>query len=177
MKRKLPILILVLILSVVIIRAFLFPPDPYHCALCDLVSCHAPYLINLNTGEAGILEVYNINQIRPTELDSWQQGGTFSFVTVAGIQGYRDTANWEVHIPLPEEPAPYKAANFCKACRKLIKPFKQDGYIIADCYESQTPAIYSVFLKEPVLFRCYKLLTEQQDSGRWNLKVHGTDNP
>ena len=62
MKRKLPILILVLILSVVIISAFLFPPDPDHCALCDLAPCHAPYLINLNTGEAGILEVYNINQ-------------------------------------------------------------------------------------------------------------------
>lgn len=176
MKRKLPILIL-LILSVVIVSALLFPPDPDHCALCDLVPCHAPYLINLNTGESGILEVYNINQIRPTELDSWQQGGTFSFVTVAGIKGYRDTANWEMHVPLPEEPAPYKAANFCKACRKLIKPFRQDGYIIADRNESQTPVVYSVFLEEPVQFRGYNLLTEQQNSGRCNLKIYGTNNP
>lgn len=171
MKRKLPILILVLILSVVIISAFLFPPDPDHCALCDLVPCHAPYLINLNTGEAGILEVYNINQIRPTELDSWQQGGTFSFVTVAGLQGYRDTANWEVHIPLPEEPAPYKAANFCKACRKLIKPFKQDGYIIADCYDSKAPTVYSVCHNKQHVFRCYKICVEKSHYAKYEIIV------
>lgn len=139
MKRKLPILILMLILSVVIISAFLFPPDPDRCALCDLTPCHAPYLINLNTGEAGILEVYNINQIRPTELDSWQQGGTFSFVTVAGIQGYRDTANWEVHIPLPEDSVTYKATNFCGRCRKILDSFEHDEYIIIDNYNSTVP--------------------------------------
>lgn len=174
MKRKLPILILVLILSVVIISAFLFPPDPDHCALCDLAPCHAPYLINLNTGEAGILEVYNINQIRPTELDSWQQGGTFSFVTVAGLQSYRDTANWEVHIPLPEEPVPYKAANFCKACRKLIKPFKQDGYIIADCYDSKAPTVYSALVHTPVVFRCYSILATPNNLGDLEIVISGT---
>lgn len=173
MKRKLPILILVLILSVVIISAFLFPPDPDRCALCDLAPCHAPYLINLNTGEAGILEVYNINQIRPTELDSWQQGGTFSFVTVAGLQGYRDTANWEVHIPLPEEPAPYKTANFCKACRKLIKPFKQDGYIIADCYDSTVPTVYSISLQAPTCFRNYEISCVNNVTGTTEMVVRG----
>ena len=177
MKRKLPILILVLFLSVVIISAFLFPPDPDHCALCDLVPCHAPYLINLNTGEAGILEVYNINQIRPTELDSWQQGGTFSFVTVAGIQGYRDTANWEVHIPLPEEPAPYKAANFCKACRKLITPFIKEGYIIVDNYDGNTPTVYSVRLSEQYTFRCYKIMITLSDNEEYEIITKGCVRP
>lgn len=177
MERKLPILIIMMILLAAIIAPFACLPNPEHCALCDLVPCHAPYPINLHTGEAGILEVYNINQINPTELDSWQHSGTFSFVEVAGIQGYRDTANWEVHIFLPEKLESYNPAHFCSFCRKLIYPFKKDGYLIIDNYDSKIPIVYSVGLNEQHSFRCYDVSIIMSDNEKLEIIARGSFSP
>ena len=95
-KYVIPIIAVILIL--VLALAILPAPEPERCAICDSIPFHAPVLVNLETGEFGELEVYEPHPFKVAELNEYQQGGTFSFIHAACLNGYNDTANWETHI-------------------------------------------------------------------------------
>ena len=86
--------ILILIYVITILPA----SEPERCAICDSIPMHAPALVNLATGEVGELTVYEPHPFKVAELNPYQQGGTFSFIYVAGINGYSDTANWDEDV-------------------------------------------------------------------------------
>ena len=105
-KYIFPVIAVILILICLI--TILPASEPERCAICDSIPMHAPALVNLATGEVGELTVYEPHPFKVAELNEYQQGGTFSFIYVAGLNGYSDTANWETHITIPTDENEYE---------------------------------------------------------------------
>jgi hypothetical protein len=136
-------------------------PNPKRCAICESIPCHAPCLVNLETGEVGELSVYEPHPFKVAELNPYQQGGTFSFIYVAGINGYSDTANWETHITIPTNENEYEEKFFCKACRERISSHTEKGFLLLDM---RTPENFSILSLESDVIqtvRCYEVQTKQ----------------
>ena len=117
--------ILILICLIIILPA----PNPKRCAICDSIPYHAPALVNLATGEVGELAVYEPHPFKVAELNPYQQGGTFSFIYVAGLNGYSDTANCETHITIPiDEMSMRKSTSANPAGNALLAVPRKDSY-------------------------------------------------
>ena len=161
--------ILILICVITILPA----PNPKRCAICDSIPYHAPALVNLATGEVGELSVYEPHPFKVAELNPYQQGGTFSFIYVAGINGYSDTANWETHITIPTNENEYEEKFFCKSCRILISSHTENGFLLLDLREPEKFSILSLGSDEIQRLRCYEIQTTQQ-SNEVEIEIHGT---
>ena len=149
--------ILILICLITILPA----PNPKRCAICESIPCHAPCLVNLETGEVGELAVYEPHPFKVAELNEYQQGGTFSFIYVAGINGYSDTANWETHITIPTNENEYEEKHFCKSCRERIAGHTENGFLLLDLREPEKFSILSLSSDEIQRVRCYEIQTKQ----------------
>jgi hypothetical protein len=149
--------ILILICTITIMPA----PNPKRCAICESIPCHAPCLVNLETGEVGELSVYEPHPFKVAELNPYQQGGTFSFIYVAGLNGYSDTANWETHITIPTNENEYEEKRFCKACRKLISGHTENGFLLLDLRSPESFSILSLESDVIQTVRCYEVQTKQ----------------
>lgn len=115
-------------------------PEPEICALCgngNGVSYHAPVVVNLSTGETSELRVYDPDPYKRNELAEEQSTGTFSFLNIAGIMGYRDTCDHSSHVILPKkrEWTRIDPSHFCHGCRTLLADTATAGYILADLYD------------------------------------------
>ena len=149
--------ILILICMITILPA----PNSKRCAICDSIPYHAPALVNLATGEVGALTVYEPHPFKVAELNPYQQGGTFSFIYAAGVNGYSDTANWETHITIPTNENEYEEKHFCKACRERISGHTEKGFLLLDL---RTPESFSILSLESDVIqtvRCYEVQTKQ----------------
>ena len=170
-KYIIPILAVILIL--IFARAILSAPEPERCAICDSIPMHAPALVNLATGKVGELTVYDPHPFKVAELNPYQQGGTFSFIYTAGINGYSDTANWETHITIPTNENEYEEKFFCKACRECISGHTEKGFLLLDL---RTPESFSIISLESDVIqtvRCYEIQTKQR-LDEIEIIVHGT---
>lgn len=170
-KYIIPILAVILIL--VFARAILPAPEPERCAICDSIPMHAPALVNLATGEVGELAVYDPHPFKVAELNEYQQGGTFSFIYAAGLNGYSDTANWETHITIPINENEYEEKLFCKSCRILISDHTENGFLILDLREPQEFSILSLGSDAIQRVRCYEIQIKQ-GIGEIEITVQGT---
>ena len=158
-KYIIPILTVILILICLI--TILPAPNPKRCAICDSIPYHAPALVNLATGEVGELAVYEPHPFKVAELNEYQQGGTFSFIYAAGLNGYSDTANWETHITIPTDENEYEEKFFCKACRELISDHTENGFLLLDLREPEKFSILSLASDNIQTVRCYEVQTKQ----------------
>lgn len=170
-KYIIPILAVILIL--IFASAILPAPEPERCAICDSIPMHAPALVNLATGEVGELTVYDPHPFKVAELNDYQQGGTFSFIYAAGLNGYSDTANWETHITIPINENEYEEKFFCKSCRTLISGHTKNGFLLLDLREPEKFSILSLGSDEIQRLRCYEIQTTQQ-SNEVEIEIHGT---
>ena len=161
--------ILILICLITILPA----PNPKRCAICDSIPYHAPALVNLATGEVGELAVYEPHPFKVAELNEYQQGGTFSFIYVAGINGYSDTANWETHITIPTNENEYEEKFFCKACRERIAGHTDKGFLLLDLRTPESFGILSIDSEQIQSVRCYEIQTKQC-LDEIEIVVHGT---
>ena len=161
--------ILILICLITILPA----PNPKRCAICDSIPYHAPALVNLATGEVGELTVYEPHPFKVAELNPYQQGGTFSFIYVAGINGYSDTANWETHITIPTNENEYEEKHFCKSCRERIAGHTDKGFLLLDLRTPDSFSILSLDIEEIQTVRCYEVQTTQS-LDEIEIVVHGT---
>ncbi|MBQ7898717.1 MAG: hypothetical protein IJ307_02585 [Bacteroidales bacterium] len=171
-KYILPVCAVLLVLICII--ATLPAPEPEHCAICDSIPYHAPALVNLATGEVGELTVYEPHPFKAGELWEYQQGGTFSFLTVAGVTGYRDTARWEFHISIPIEQNEYEEKYFCKSCREKLQPFSQTGFVLADLRLPSEPEIYFIQNNCEIKLENYLIHMEWNESNQYEVTVIGT---
>ena len=162
--------ILILIFLMIILPA----PEPEKCALCESVPYHAPCLVNLSTGEVGELTVYEPHPFKAGELWEYQQGGTFSFLSVAGLTGYRDTARWESHVSVPRDENEYEEKYFCKSCRDLFQPFSQTGFILADLHLPSEPEIFFIQGNTEISLDNYRIQIEVSNSNKCDITVIGT---
>ena len=161
------------ILILIFARAILSAPEPERCAICDSIPMHAPALVNLATGEVGELTVYDPHPFKVAELNPYQQGGTFSFIYAAGINGYCDTANWETHITIPTNENEYEEKFFCKACRERISSHTEKGFLLLDLRTPESFGILSIDSEQIQSVRCYEIQTKQ-DLNEIEIIVHGT---
>ena len=161
------------ILILIFARAILSAPEPERCAICDSIPMHAPALVNLATGEVGELAVYEPHPFKVAELNEYQQGGTFSFIYVAGLNGYSDTANWETHITIPTDENEYEEKFFCKACRERISGHTEKGFLLLDLRTPESFGILSIDSAQMQSVRCYEIQTKQ-DPDEIEIIVHGT---
>ena len=161
--------ILILICLITILPA----PNPKRCAICDSIPYHAPALVNLATGEVGELAVYEPHPFKVAELNEYQQGGTFSFIYAAGLNGYSDTANWETHITIPTDENEYEEKFFCKSCRDRIADHTDKGFLLLDLRIPESFDILSLDSEEIQLVRCYEIQTKQC-LDEIEIVVHGT---
>lgn len=161
--------ILILICLITILPA----SEPERCAICDSIPYHAPALVNLATGEVGELAVYEPHPFKVAELNEYQQGGTFSFIYVAGINGYSDTANWETHITIPTNENEYEEKLFCKACRERIFGHTENGFLLLDLRTPDSYSILALDLEEIQTVRCYEVQTKQS-LNEIEIVIHGT---
>ena len=161
--------ILILICVITILPA----PNPKRCAICDSIPYHAPALVNLATGEVGEWTVYEPHPFKVAELNPYQQGGTFSFIYVAGINGYSDTANWETHITIPTNENEYEEKHFCKSCRERISDHTDKGFLLLDLRTPESFGIQSIDSEQIQSVRCYEIQTKQY-LDEIEIIVHGT---
>ena len=170
-KYIIPMITVILIL--ILARAILPAPEPERCAICDSIPFHAPALVNLATGEVGELTVYEPHPFKVAELNPYQQGGTFSFIYVAGINGYSDTSNWETHITISTSENEYEEKFFCKACRERIAGHTDKGFLLLDLRTPESFGILSIDSEQIQSVRCYEIQTKQ-DLDEIEIIVHGT---
>ena len=170
-KYIIPILAVILIL--IFASAILPAPEPERCAICDSIPMHAPALVNLATGEVGELTVYDPHPFKVAELNPYQQGGTFSFIYAAGLNGYSDTANWETHITIPTNENEYEEKHFCKSCRERISGHTEKGFLLLDLRTPESFGILSIDSAQIQSVRCYEIQTKQ-DLDEIEIVVHGT---
>ena len=161
------------ILILILARAILPAPEPERCAICDSIPFHAPALVNLATGEVGELAVYDPHPFKVAELNEYQQGGTFSFIYAAGLNGYSDTANWETHITVPLNENEYEEKFFCKACRERISSHTHKGFLLLDLRTPKNFSILSLDIEDIQTVRCYEVHTKQI-LDEIEIVVHGT---
>ncbi len=170
-KNIFPAIAVILILICVI--TILPAPNPKRCAICDSIPYHAPALVNLATGEVGELAVYEPHPFKVAELNEYQQGGTFSFIYAAGLNGYSDTANWETHITIPTNENEYEEKFFCKSCRKLVSGHTENGFLLLDLRRPESVSILPLNSEKVQTVRCYEVQTKQS-LDEIEIVVHGT---
>lgn len=158
-------------------KSLVFTPEPEICALCENgrgASYHAPVLVNLSTGEVGELQVYDPDPRHRNELAEIQSTGTFSFISVAGLIGYRDTCEHSSNVTLPEEKEPIVPAYFCHDCRTILADTATEGYILADLYNPSKIATYAIEENTTYTIRDYSVSISSQDkSGKFSIHVTG----
>ena len=159
-KYVIPIIAVIVILVCFI--SLLPAPEPDRCAICDSIPYHAPALVNLATCEVGELAVYEPHPFKVAELNEYQQGGTFSFIYAAGLNGYSDTANWETHITIPTNENEYEEKYFCKTCRERIAGQTDKGFLLLDLRNPESFSILPLDSDVVHTVRCYEIQTKAQ---------------
>lgn len=126
-------------------KSLVLTPEPEICVLCGgAIPYHAPVLVNLSTGEAGEMRVYDPDSQHRYELAEKQSTGTFSYLHIAGLTGCRDTCNHTCCVTLPETEAPIEPTLFCRDCRALLADTATKGYVLVDLYNLSDITAYTI---------------------------------
>lgn len=137
------------------------PPEPRRCALCDHIKCHAPCLVNLSTGEVGEVTIYEPHRKKVGEVAEEQEGGTLGIFYAAGVQVTSLAPPWTAELSVPAVKTQLKKSQFCNSCRKLLRDMP-GGYVLADLYAPDSPAIYPIQDGQIYNIRCYQVSIEEK---------------
>ena len=156
-------------------KSFVLTPEPEICALCGSgIPYHAPVLVNLSTGEAGEIRVYDPDPRHRYELAEEQSTGTFSLLHIAGAAGYRDTSNHTCCVTLPEKESSIDPAFFCRDCRALLADTATEGYILADLYNLRDMKVYAIKDNIKYTIRDYDIsISTRKETGGLSINVTG----
>lgn len=150
--------------------------EPERCSLCDDLPHHAPCIINLSTGELLGLDVYEPHPFLVGEIAEEQQGGYFSFVRGASVEGYKLGAE-SFTITIPVKSVKMDEQFFCNTCRELLADHKNSGYVLIDLKDTGTPVIYGISADADYSFRCYKIAVKEiTEDGKYEISIIGTLN-
>lgn len=148
--------------------------EPEQCSLCDNLSCHAPCIINLSTGEILELSVYELHPFTVGELAEKQRTGYFSFIQGAGISGHK-LGGKSVTVTIPTESKGLIRQNFCRTCLDLLADYANQGYVLADLKSPKNPIIYGIYENISFSFRCYDIsVLESSDTEGFVVTIIGT---
>ena len=150
------------------------PAGSHNCSICGHIKCHAPCILNLATGEIGELELYMPQDTEAGELAEGQPGGTFGFISVAGLHGIKLTDPWYIELEVPMEGNRKRLSHYCDSCRKRLDDY-QSGFVLLDVYNMNNPIIYRIEDGASYEMRCYKIeISANQEKESFLLRVDGT---
>lgn len=148
--------------------------EPDKCSLCDNLSCHAPCVVNLSTGEILELSVYEPHPFTAGELTEEQRTGYFSFIQGAGISGHK-LGGKSVTVTIPTGSKGLSRQNFCRTCLDLLADYANQGYVLADLKNPKEPIIYGIYENCTFSFRCYDIsIQEHKDAEEFIVTIIGT---
>lgn len=144
------------------------------CSICGYLKCHAPCILNLSTGEIKELELYMPHDQEVGELAEKQTGGTFSFISVAGLHGIKLTDPWYIELEVPMVGNEKRISHYCGSCRERLEDY-QSGFVLLDVYDLKNPFIYRIEDGALYEMRCYKIeISANQEKECFLLRVGGT---
>ena len=149
-------------------------PEPDRCRVCDYIPSHAPCLVNLHTGEVGEIYLYEPHYSLVGEIAEEQRGGYFCFLSIAGLRGYLNASVPEAHVTVPSEVEKYDEQYFCTSCRELLAEYTDDGYVLADLRNPDTPTIYPVEDGTSFEVRCYTVTVTKTEDKELDISVLGS---
>ena len=151
-------------------------PEPDRCSLCDGLSRHAPCILNLSTGKLLELDVYEPHPFLVGEIAEEQQGGYFSFVRGAGVDGYKLGAE-SVTVTIPIKADKLDQQHFCSKCREVLSNYSDHGYLLVDLKDTENPVIYEIRSDAAISFRCYDIsVQELKEERKYEINIIGTLN-
>lgn len=149
-------------------------PEPTECALCAVFPRYAPCLVDLNSGDICELEIYQPHHTKVAELSNEQYGGYMSLVQFGEISGILLGAD-RVELKASAIAKGMLDSLFCKACRKLLKDNKCQGYILADLQNPDTPSVWRIEDGTSFSVRCYNVqITKSDDAEKLKILMTGT---
>lgn len=156
-------------------KSLVLTPEPEICVLCGGgIPYHAPVLVNLSTGEAGEMRVYDPDSQHRYELAEKQSTGTFSYLHIAGLTGCRDTCDHTCCVTLPETEAPIEPTLFCRDCRALLADTATKEYVLVDLYNLSDIAVYAIKDGAKYTIRDYDIsISAQEEPGGLSIHVTG----
>lgn len=144
------------------------------CSICGHLKCHAPCILNLATGEIGELELYMPHDREVGEIAEEQSGGTFGFISVAGLRGIKLTDPWYIEIDVPMVGDKIRSENFCYRCFQRLECYDA-GFVLLDIYDISNPIIYEFEDGAIYDIRCYRIeISAKQEDEIFLLRVDGT---
>lgn len=144
------------------------------CSICGHLKCHAPCILNLSTGEIEELELYMPHDQEVGELADEQTGGTFSFISVAGLHGIKLTDPWYIELEVPMVGNEKRISHYCGSCRERLEDY-QSGFVLLDIYDLKNPIIYRIEDGASYEIRCYKIeVSTIMESENYLLRGKGT---
>lgn len=144
------------------------------CSICGYIKCHAPCILNLTTGEIDELQLYTPHDQEVGELAEEQTGGTFSFISVAGLHGIKLTDPWYIELEVPIVGNKKRVSHYCDSCRKRLEDY-QSGFVVLDIYDLKNPIIYRIEDGASYEMRCYTIrISENQEKECFLLRIDGT---
>lgn len=151
------------------------PPEPERCSLCDYIKCHAPCIVSLNTGMTGELALYQPHDTLVGEISETSCNSIFAFVYPAGLSGRMTTYPWRMEVDIPMDRQYMDKSYFCNVCRDLLKPYRNDGYVLMDNHDKSDIKIYPIFDEAEYEIRCYQIsVTKDPEKMQLNLLEVGT---
>jgi len=149
------------------------PVDSQDCSICGHLKCHAPCILNLATGEMGELELYMPHDQQVGEIAEDQSGGTFAFISAAGLQGIKLTDPWYIELEVPMVGNKKRISHYCDNCREHLEDY-QSGFVLLDIYDLNNPIIYRIEDGASYEMRCYKIeISANQEDQNYLLCVDG----
>lgn len=143
------------------------------CSICGHLKCHAPCILNLSTGEIKELELYMPHDQEVGELAEEQTGGTFSFISVAGLHGIKLTDPWYIELEVPMEGNKKRISHYCDSCRKRLEDCEY-GFVLVDIYNLESPVVYKIEEGATYEMRCYLIeISTKQTNKCLLLRVDG----
>lgn len=163
-------LLAMVILSSVNISA---PADSTDCSICDHLKCHAPCILNLETGEIAELDLYIPHEHKVGEIAEDQIGGTFSVVQKEGLKGSKQTDPWYIELEVPVVKNRKRTTTFCNSCCKQLEECKYD-FALLDLYDLENPTVYKIEEGVSYDMRCYKIsISKDTEKGCFVLRIDG----
>ena len=176
LKTWLKICSIVVVVILLITVVLFIGREEKECCLCNSFRYHAPCLIDLETGDLIELDMYFPHETLVAELANPQpEQGTFSFVKLGDVSGYRDTAQERIEVEIPADKTSNPA--LCKECKKKLSAFNIDRYVLADLYakldEREKHKLIQITDDMNMDLRCYSISTNTEQDGVLKLVIQG----
>lgn len=140
------------------------------CALCNSKPYHGLCLVDRQAGKVYEFTIYDNAPFQPGELSELQTVGTFSYLEMGEVIGYRNTVENSAGVSLPDESWLGWNRGFCFGCKKLLGEHADRRYLIADLYNPKAPALFSIADGVVYESRCYEV-TVMKDPEKEELDI------